>query len=90
MTDFDDFNAREVATDWHGGQASGLYSLASTGSLVRADDIAREVRDCIAALDTPAYADSDYVDEYRTNLSDLLAYVEASPEYAQSQLEFEA
>lgn len=29
-----DGQARKIASDWHGGQSSPLYSLASTGAIV--------------------------------------------------------
>ena len=30
-----EYNAPQLATDWHGGQASMLYAVSSTGSLAR-------------------------------------------------------
>lgn len=64
--------ARAIAYDWHGGQASGLYSFASTGEptddgLERA---IREVRDDIAHL--PGGASHS---EHR-RLRNLVAYLE--------------
>ena len=38
--------ARFIASEWHGGQWSALYSFSSTGS-VENDDTIREIDKCI-------------------------------------------
>lgn len=40
---------REIAADWHGGQASALYAYASTGSLV--PGLSMEVRRCMSEIE---------------------------------------
>jgi hypothetical protein len=40
-----DLQARVVASAWHGGQSSALYSLASTGAI--RTDLGDEIRACI-------------------------------------------
>lgn len=64
--------ARAIAYDWHGGQASGLYSFASTGRTtdVGIDHAIREVRYELAHLPGGA-AHSDH-----RRLRNLLAYLE--------------
>ena len=58
--------ARKIASDWHTGQASPMYALASTGAFVPflLREIEREVADCLKA----GNPESD-------RLLDLYAYV---------------
>ena len=39
--------ARELAYDWHSGQASALYALASSGLLVDLIRVGQEIQECI-------------------------------------------
>lgn len=59
------------AADWHGGQASALYALASSGAIVAG--VEGEIR---RAMD----ASGVNVSTARVHLSRLLAYVESNGE----------
>jgi hypothetical protein len=61
-----DLEARKIADAWHGGQASPLYALTSTGALVKG--VHAEISDCALLTDDP-----DGWDE----LGMLLTYVKA-------------
>ena len=63
--------ARAIASDWHGGQASPLYALASTGTVL--PDAPREVRECLATLGR--YPEAERA-EHRADLEWLLAFTE--------------
>lgn len=63
--------ARKIASDWHGGQFSPLYALASTGTVV--DGVAVEVRYCLDNLSPLTYAAS--VQRERKRLTQLLKFV---------------
>ena len=39
--------AREIAADWHGGQASHLYAFASSGAAPKPSELIDEIRDCM-------------------------------------------
>lgn len=69
-----DDEARALAADWHGGQWSPLYALASTGTVV--PGAVREVRECIADREHTAH-DTYPLDAERdlARLRALLAYV---------------
>lgn len=72
MYEIEDFEAREIASKWHGGQSSPLYALASTGTVVSGAD--SEVRSCIRAVE----ADPDaYNPGEIDRLKDLEAYCDA-------------
>lgn len=45
IPEFTDKDAKNTATIWHGGQATTLYSLASTGSIIRG--VANEIDGCM-------------------------------------------
>lgn len=54
-----DLQARVIASRWHGGQASPLYSLASTGSTGDMDSLLSEIeRDVEEAGDDVTEADA--------------------------------
>lgn len=59
--------ARRIASDWHGGQASALYMLASTGATTdprySVDDLLAEV-ECAASDATEGTAELDMLAEY--------------------------
>ena len=60
-----DAQARKIASDWHGGQWSALYSLASAGYVDR-DRVRAEIAAAVQALD---------VGEVRRDLLALDKYV---------------
>ncbi|HEX5522795.1 MAG TPA: hypothetical protein VFX53_05075 [Pedococcus sp.] len=51
-----DGQARRIASEWHGGQSSALYSLASCGAITPevAGEIQREITTCDDATDLTA------------------------------------
>lgn len=64
---------RELAGSWHGGQASPLYALASSGAIIHG--IIREIEDCIATAERWEITDP-YAPE-PAPLRHLLVYVTA-------------
>lgn len=64
-----DGKARRIASEWHGGQGSALYSFTSTGTIT--DDLVSEIRSELvsAILGTNI--------EERKVLQDLLTYAKA-------------
>lgn len=48
-----DIRARKIASEWHGGQWSPLYALASTGSIV--EGITSEISHCLRDIETRAF-----------------------------------
>lgn len=76
----DDPDPLTVAAEWHGGQWSPLYSLASTGTIV--PGVEYEIRDNMRMLHAGQYSAADIARE-EPRLEALLAYVEANmPETA--------
>jgi len=47
-----DAQARTIAADWHGGQASALYSLASSGAITDPAGTKFEISRDVRSLDT--------------------------------------
>ena len=49
-----DLEARQIAADWHGGQASAMYSFVSTGAISPdlVGEIKREIENCQKNGDT--------------------------------------
>jgi hypothetical protein len=39
--------AREIASDWHGGQSSHLYVFASSGAAPKPSELIEEIRFCM-------------------------------------------
>lgn len=72
---FDEPEARDCAAEWHGGQASALYALSSTGTILA--DAASEVREC---LDEVEY------DDDRRHLERLAEWIEIHYHPASEQL----
>lgn len=60
-----DAQARKIAADWHGGQGSALYALASTGAV--RGDLVREINRDVC--DPLFQSDADI-----TDLQSLLTY----------------
>ena len=63
---------RRIASEWHGGQSSALYSFASTGTITDAtrDEVAKEMAD----------ADVTQSDEYALDdLQELHDYLVTTP-----------
>jgi hypothetical protein len=46
-----DGQARTIASDWHGGQASALYALASSGAIPDVEAVRREISTDLATVD---------------------------------------
>lgn len=71
--------ARAIASDWHGGQWSPLYMLASTGATQdgRYDpsDIIAEIRDNLFTLDNYPESVPDFTAEWHA-LNDLADYID--------------
>jgi len=67
---------RGVAADWHGGQSSPLYALASTGTVL--PNALTEARDCLALLNAGQYTSDDITRE-TPRLNALIAYLEQVP-----------
>ena len=44
---------RILASDWHGGQGTAMYSYASTGTI--GDELVREIDECIDARERTKY-----------------------------------
>lgn len=65
-----DAQARTIASQWHGGQASGLYSFTSTGVVDRVV-VAEVVAELSAALEAAALDDTNI--ELQDNARDLRA-----------------
>lgn len=69
-----DLEARKIASEWHGGQASALYAFASTGAInaARPDhDIYTEVRACIEGC-KPTIRDTEQpIDERRATFREF-------------------
>jgi len=69
MAPMDDDEARELATEWHGGEWSPLYALATTGAIVMG--CAEEVGECRRAARAVEPADEG-------RLARLAAYVDTN------------
>jgi hypothetical protein len=69
--------AREVASDWHGGQWSPLYAFASSGTLVEGitDEIGRNMRWCEDQAGSPRYEDYEDAQVQLERLHGLAAFV---------------
>ena len=66
---------RRIASDWHGGQGSALYSFASTGVAHYPWEGMMEVDQCLQALDRGIY-DPKETDQLRKDLLVLRRYFE--------------
>lgn len=79
----DNAKARLIASEWHDGQHSALYALASTGAILLGDpDVAQEIRTLVDTLPPddahirwPAAVNGSR--RHRFRLQQLLRYVEA-------------
>lgn len=68
--------ARRIASEWHGGQASALYSLASTGYIERTEEYGCPAEDeIVRELDGKAYESTDDPEQSERDLLALLKYV---------------
>jgi hypothetical protein len=67
----DDRTAQRIASDWHSGQSSALYALASTGAI--ADHALHEI-DCLS-VDAQSYEDYETV---RSEIDDIWDYCESN------------
>jgi len=63
---------RKCAAEWHGGQASPLYALASSGAIV--EGLADEIRENIDTAEQFGKTDPDYAADV-PKLRHLLVYV---------------
>ena len=66
----DDHQARCVAYEWHGGQGSPLYALASSGFVPDFNALMDEMRDCI----NTTYKYASYTQTDRSQLERLAKY----------------
>lgn len=57
-----DLTARIIASAWHGGQSSPLYSLASCGAIV--EGVSGEIASCRSAAESEHWAELDALAEY--------------------------
>lgn len=65
-----DLRARQIAADWHGGQWTGLYALASSGAIV--DGVDNEILDDLNSILTQKGRGQD-----RQALRALYSYVKS-------------
>jgi len=72
----DESRALRTAQEWHGGQASPLYSFASTGRVQDPESMITEIRACMRLVkESGAYSPGE-VAQYMLELCDLMSWVE--------------
>lgn len=74
-----DINPIQVASEWHGGQASALYSLSSTGKVWDEEHrelLLREIDIDLRALVNSGQYRSDEIEEETDRLNVLMEWVE--------------
>ncbi len=75
-----DKSPQEIASAWHGGQSSQLYSFASTGKVFNKVALTAEIQDEIDASNAWTHSNDDLYQSNVTELETLLAYVEQAEE----------